>query len=155
MDDPNNTIQVPFLKVQYTSPESQLSPPAYSGDAGMDVRAVVPCMLSPHSIGRVDIGMRIALPPGRVCTFLTRSSAVIQGLFVLPTLIDNGYRGPLYLFVMNVTDSFVRIDPGVSIAQLFILDNRASDVVIVSVGELPASERGMNGFGSSGGALGK
>lgn len=144
----------PIIQVHYTAPGAELKKPPYSGDAGLDVFAVETVTCPPHAISRVDIGMEVALPDGMVCTFITRSSAVVQGLFVIPTLIDNGYRGHLYLFVMNVTDAYMRIDPGVSIAQLMLLANLADGVLIYSVGILPPSERGHNGFGSSGGALG-
>ena len=65
-----------------------------------------------------------------------------------PGLIDAGYRGELVVILLN-TDrehGFV-VEPGVRIAQLVVLP--VPEVELVETEELPASERGVRGFGSS------
>jgi dUTP pyrophosphatase len=65
-----------------------------------------------------------------------------------PGLIDAGYRGELLVNLLNTDShtSFV-VEPGMRIAQLVVLQVPA--VSLVEVDELPASERGARGFGSS------
>jgi dUTP diphosphatase len=65
-----------------------------------------------------------------------------------PGLVDSGYRGELLVNLLNTdrTETFV-VEPGMRIAQLVILELPA--VELVEVDELPASERGIRGFGSS------
>ena len=65
-----------------------------------------------------------------------------------PGLIDSGYRGELRVILLN-TDraaTFV-VEPGMRIAQLVVLP--VPEVDLVEVEELPESERGVRGFGST------
>jgi dUTP pyrophosphatase len=65
-----------------------------------------------------------------------------------PGLVDSGYRGELFVNLVN-TDTrhaFV-VEAGMRIAQLVVLP--VPDVDLVEVDELPESERGVRGFGSS------
>jgi dUTP pyrophosphatase len=65
-----------------------------------------------------------------------------------PGLVDSGYRGELLVNLLN-TDARERfvVEPGMRIAQLVILE--MPEVELVEVDELPESERGVRGFGSS------
>ena len=65
-----------------------------------------------------------------------------------PGLIDSGYRGEIRVVLLNTDarEPFV-VEPGMRIAQLVVAPVAA--VRLVEVDELPASERGARGFGSS------
>jgi dUTP pyrophosphatase len=65
-----------------------------------------------------------------------------------PGLVDSGYRGELRVVLLNTdrTEPFT-VEPGMRIAQLVVLP--VPGVEVVEVEELPASERGVRGFGSS------
>ena len=65
-----------------------------------------------------------------------------------PGLIDSGYRGELKVTLLNtdLKEPFV-VEPGMRIAQLVILAVPALE--LVELDELPESERGARGFGSS------
>ena len=65
-----------------------------------------------------------------------------------PGLVDSGYRGELLINLLNTdpNETFV-VEPGMRIAQLVIL--QLPEIELVEVDELPASERGVRGFGSS------
>jgi dUTP diphosphatase len=65
-----------------------------------------------------------------------------------PGLIDSGYRGEIRVVLLNtdVAEPFV-VEPGMRIAQLVVLPVEAPE--LVEVEELPESERGVRGFGSS------
>ena len=65
-----------------------------------------------------------------------------------PGLIDSGYRGELRVILLNTDREtpFV-VEPGMRIAQLVVVP--VPGLELVEVDELPASERGVRGFGSS------
>jgi dUTP pyrophosphatase len=65
-----------------------------------------------------------------------------------PGLVDSGYRGELLVNLVNTDarEAFV-VEPGMRIAQLVVLP--VPEVDLVEVGELPETERGVRGFGSS------
>ena len=126
-------------------------PPAYPGDAGMDVVSVHDYVLPPFQVTQIDIGVSVAIEDHLAFTFITRSSWVAKGVFVLPTLIDSGYRGPLYLFAINLSNSDKHVWSGDRVAQLVLLSNNNLGLAgIEEVKVLPPSSRGSNGFGSSG-----
>lgn len=129
--------------------------PSYAtdGDAGADLVAAENVTLSPGG-GRalVATGAAIAIPPGFAGLIQPRSGlAYKHGVTVLntPGLIDSGYRGELKVLLIN-TDPEIPFDVvrGDRIAQLVI--QRVEHVQFIEVDELPSSERGEGGFGSTG-----
>ena len=66
-----------------------------------------------------------------------------------PGLIDSGYRGELKVILVNTDTAhpFV-VEPGMRIAQLVVLE--VPELELAEVDELPATERGVRGHGSSG-----
>jgi dUTP pyrophosphatase len=65
-----------------------------------------------------------------------------------PGLVDSGYRGELVINLLNTDprETFV-VEPGMRIAQLVVIPIPGVELVVVD--ELPESERGVRGFGSS------
>jgi dUTP pyrophosphatase len=99
----------------------------------------------------VGTGLAVAIPEGHAGFVQPRSGlAAEHGITIVntPGLVDSGYRGELKVILLN-TDSermFV-VEPGMRIAQLVILAVATPQAVEVT--ELPDSERGEKGFGSS------
>jgi dUTP pyrophosphatase len=124
---------------------------AYAGDAGMDLSSCERVELRPGERALVPTGLAVAIPEGHAGFVQPRSGlAVKHGISIVntPGLIDSGYRGELKVTLLNTDarESFV-VEPGMRIAQLVILE--LPEVELVEVDELPASERGARGFGSS------
>src|SRR5215468_9467700 len=93
----------------------------------------------------------VAIPGGYAGLVLPRSGlALSQGVTVLnaPGLVDAGYRGELKVLLVNHGDQPVAVRRGDRIAQLVI--QRVERAEVIQVDELPASERGAGGFGSTG-----
>lgn len=128
-----------------------LKSPAKKGDAGLDMTLVNDAVINPHSMAKLDCGINIALPDGVVAVPIVRSSFANSGIMVITTLIDTGYRGPLFLFAFNATDKYVTVPSGTRVGQLLLLTNLAEKITLERVDELPVSERGESGFGSTGG----
>ena len=96
-------------------------------------------------------GSAIAIPPGVAGLVLPRSGlAHRHGIACVnsPGLIDPNYRGELRVILVNHGDEMYRAHAGDRIAQLLLVPYWAPDLRVVD--ELPDSERGMDGFGSSG-----
>ena len=124
---------------------------AYPGDAGLDLAACERVELGPGERAVVPTGLAVAVPDGYAGFVQPRSGlAAEHGLTILntPGLIDSGYRGELRVVLHNSdrTTPFV-VEPGMRIAQLVVLP--VAELELVEVEELPESERGVRGFGSS------
>jgi dUTP pyrophosphatase len=142
-------IELPIRRLR---PEAVLPERAYAGDAGLDLAACDRHELGPGERAVVGTGLAVAIPDGYAGFVQPRSGlAARDGISVLnsPGLVDAGYRGEVRVVLQN-TDAarpFV-VEPGMRIAQLVVLPVPELDVV--EVDELPASERGVRGYGSSG-----
>ena len=124
---------------------------AYSGDAGLDLVACERVELRPGERALVPTGLAVAIPEGYAGFVQPRSGlAAKHGITIVntPGLVDSGYRGELLVNLLNTdpNEPFT-IDPGMRIAQLVVI--RVPGVELVEVDELPESERGVRGFGSS------
>jgi dUTP pyrophosphatase len=124
---------------------------AYDGDAGLDLAACERHELPPGGRAVVPTGVAVAIPPGYAGFVQPRSGlAARHGITIVntPGLVDPGYRGEVNVVLLN-TDSeeaFV-VEPGMRIAQLVVVP--VAPVEPVESAQLPASERGARGFGSS------
>jgi dUTP pyrophosphatase len=124
---------------------------AYEGDAGLDLAASERVELGPGERALVGTGLTIAIPDGHAGFVQPRSGlAARHGIAVLnsPGLVDAGYRGELKVILLNTdrAQPFV-VEPGMRIAQLVVVPVATPN--FVEVDELPPSERGEKGFGSS------
>jgi len=125
---------------------------AYAGDAGLDLASCERVELAPGARALVPTGLAVAIPDGYAGYVQPRSGlAARHGISIVntPGLVDSGYRGELLVNLVNhdEVETFV-VEPGMRIAQLVILP--VPPVEPVEVDELPGSERGEGGFGSSG-----
>ena len=124
---------------------------AYSGDAGLDLAACDRVELGPGERAVVATGLAVAIPDGYAGFVQPRSGlASRHGISVVnaPGLIDSGYRGEVRVVLLNTdrTETFV-VEPAMRIAQLVVLE--VPQLELVETVELPGSERGLRGFGSS------
>ena len=124
---------------------------AYEGDAGLDLAACERVELGPGERAVVGTGLTLAIPDGHAGFVQPRSGlAAEHGITILnaPGLVDAGYRGELKVVLLNTDrhEPFV-VEPGMRIAQLVVIPVALPEPTEVS--ELPDSERGEKGFGSS------
>lgn len=128
--------------------------PAYAreGDAGLDLLAAETTTLRPGARAQVRTGVAVAIPEGHAGFVLPRSGrAAREGLSIVnsPGLIDSGYRGEIKVNAINLDPATaIEIRRGDRIAQLVILKVERAELEVVE--ELPASERGEGGHGSTG-----
>lgn len=144
-----------MLKIPVVRADSdlELPAPAKSGDAGVDLRSSIDITLTANG-GRalVPTGLSIAIPDGYAGFVQPRSGLALKhGVTVLntPGLIDSGYRGELKVLLVNLDpETDFQVTRGERVAQLVI--QAYAQVEFVEVDELPDSERGLGGFGSTG-----
>lgn len=142
-----------------SSSGGRLHAPKYPGDAGFDLEVVGEHVVKPHEITQISCGISVEIPDSYAALLVGRSSSYQYGLMVMTTLIDSGYRGPLFLLVYNVADTDRFVNGGTRLAQLLLLPNfgRLADnrlrVQPQQVESLSISPRGANGFGSTGGSI--
>jgi dUTP pyrophosphatase len=143
------------LEIPVVALDPDLPLPAYarSGDAGADLLAREPATLAPGG-GRalVPTGIALALPVGYAGFVQPRSGLALRhGVTCLntPGLIDAGYRDELRVLLVNTDprQEYV-VQRGDRIAQLVV--QRVEQATFTPVTELPVSERGEGGFGSTG-----
>lgn len=126
---------------------------AHPGDAGADLATAVDVVLAPGERALVPTGVSIALPVGYAGFVHPRSGlATRSGLTIVnaPGTVDAGYRGEIKVCLLN-TDlrTPINLRRGDLIAQLVV--QPVVRVRLEPVAELPASERGTGGHGSTGG----
>jgi dUTP pyrophosphatase len=123
-----------------------------SGAAGYDVcSAEEDFTIQPLERRLVRTGLALAIPAGYEAQIRPRSGLALNHGLTLPNTpatIDSDYRGELMVAMINLGTVSVEVKRGTRIAQLVF--QRVAAVELVEVAELPASERGAGGFGSTG-----
>jgi dUTP pyrophosphatase len=125
--------------------------PTYGSDdaIGLDLHAVGSFELRPLERRTVPTGFALAFPPGYYGRIAPRSGlAYRHGFDVLAGVIDPDYRGELMVVLINLGDARVVVRDGAKIAQLIL--ERADQLPLKLVDELPVTGRGDGGFGSTG-----
>lgn len=123
----------------------------YHDDAGFDLYTSVETKISAGTFNMVPIGIRMEMPPGYWYLILGRSSAIYERrLLVIPSVIDPGYRGPLFVGVQNIGDLPQVVKIGDRIGQAVPFPTCNDGWQAHPVFQLSETERGAGGFGSTG-----
>ena len=142
-------ISVPFAKL-----DSSISLPAYAhdGDAGVDLRSTIDCVIEPFERFIVPTGVAFAIPEGYAGLVIPRSGlAAKHGISIVnaPGLIDSGYRGEIKVVLINLdAKKPFEIKTGDRIAQ--IMFTPYAQAYLEQQSTLDETSRGADGFGSSG-----
>ena len=140
--------------IRRVDPDSPLPGYALDGDAGADIVTTVDVRLAPGERAVVPTGVAIALPEGYAAFVHPRSGLAARAgmsLVNAPGTIDSGYRGEIKVIVINHDPVHeLELQRGDRIAQLVF--QRVERARFIEVDELPDSERGSGGHGSTGGA---
>jgi dUTP pyrophosphatase len=143
------------VEVLLTRLDPEVPVPQYArpGDAGADLVTTTDAVIAPGERTVVGTGIAIALPEGYAAFVHPRSGLAARvGLSVVntPGTVDSGYRGEIKICLVNhdLRDA-VELRRGDRIAQLVV--QRVEHAVFLEVDELPESQRGAGGHGSTGG----
>lgn len=141
------------IKVKLLNPEFIGVPTkATEGSSAYDLKANIKenLVLIPRGEAKIPTGVAFEIPQGYSGKVLCRSNIGNQGLIIpnAPGLIDTDYRGEIFVKFINIGKNIVTIEPGNRIAQIKF--EKDEDTSLEEVSELSPTERGENGFGSTG-----
>ncbi len=139
------------VRVKLLSPDARMPTRAKAGDVAFDLYSSIEYTLQPGERLAVPTGISIEIPEGFEGEVRPRSGlAVKHGITVLnsPGTIDSGYRGEVKSILINLGTEPFLIEKGMRISQLAI--RPVPKIRFVEVEELSSTERGEDGFGSTG-----
>jgi dUTP pyrophosphatase len=138
-----------MISVQLLDNNAKVPTKANINDAGFDLYSVLDTVIPPKQRKTVRTGIAIQMPDHLAGLIWPRSGlSVKQGIDVLAGVVDSGYRGEIMVCLYNTSDEVVGINTGDRIAQIIFQEvPRVSMEVHETLG---SSQRGDNGFGSSG-----
>lgn len=131
-------------------PGAKMPTKAYKRDAGFDLYTPYAFTLWPGYGNQesVDTRVHIQIPEGFCGMVKSKSGLYIRNHITCEGVIDSGYTGSIVVSLDNHTDVPIRFEAGQKIAQLVIIP--VPMVILEEVNKLEETERGDNGFGSSG-----
>lgn len=170
----NDQLRVPRNCVRWSrvdpNKDGGIHDPKLAGDTGFDLVAMETRTIGPMEACDVPVNCRIWLPQNWYADVRNRSSMARRGLYVDQNLIDNGYRGPMFVFIRNmlmptVVQSMldmsmkalritedphtVTVHEGDRIAQLVF--HKGQPAWSQEIPEVPMdTDRAADGFGSTG-----
>lgn len=141
------------MRIEFTRLHNEATAPRYAtvGDAGADITTTETFTLEPGEYKAIGTGVAIALPDGYAAFVHPRSGlAAKHGISIVnsPGTVDSGYRGEVKVILINHSDTGITFPAGERIAQLVV--QRYEHVEWAEVESLDETERGTNGFGSTG-----
>lgn len=167
MNEKSKKLRIPFKVLR---PDTQLPIPSKPGDAGADARImgfkeivnskgekklveveVESYVLKPLERVGCPLGFSTAIPDGYYFKVVPRSGlALWDGLSIVnsPGTIDSGYRNEWMAIVVNLSNKEVTLHKGDRICQIIL--SKMNEYEVFETDQLPDSERGLGGFGSTG-----
>ena len=136
------------LLVEKVTPEAKLPVRAHATDAGLDLYALEDSVIPSKEWRLIRTGIKIALPANTVALVWDKSGLAKSGLHTLAGVIDEGYRGEILVNILNLNLEDYQVVTGQKIAQLLIQPILYPEIVETKLDDL--TERGANGFGSTG-----
>lgn len=121
---------------------------AHSADAGLDIYSRERKLVRAHDSECFDTGVHIEIPKGFVGFLKSKSGLNVKHGLTSEGVIDSGYTGSICVKLYNNSDKPYIVNKGDKISQLVILPIITPELELVD--SLEDTDRGDNGFGSSG-----
>ena len=121
---------------------------AFETDAGLDLYAVEGKFIPAHDSAIFDTGVHVELPEGTAGFLKSKSGLNVKHGITSEGVIDVGYTGSIHVKLYNHSDEAYEVKKGDKISQLVILPIKILPLEVVD--SLEDTDRGSNGFGSSG-----
>ncbi|NTV23035.1 MAG: dUTP diphosphatase [Nanoarchaeota archaeon] len=140
-----------MVEVKVLKMHADMTTPSYAhpGDAGIDLRSAIECVISPGETKLVPTGVKVAIPQGFVGLVWDKSGyAAKSSIHCLAGVIDAGYRGEIQIVVKNLGKDNFEVKRDMKISQLLI--QPVVSAMLKEVADLDDTSRGEGGFGSTG-----
>lgn len=121
---------------------------AHKTDAGLDIRTPLDVTVPARGAAVIDTGVHVEIPDGAVGFLKSKSGLNVNHGITSEGVIDTAYTGSIVAKLYNNSDEPYHFSRGDKITQLVILPILKPTLELVD--ELKATERGDNGFGSTG-----
>ena len=137
------------IRVKRLAKGAILPKKARKSDAGFDLYSTANVTIPARSRALIPTNIAMEIPEG-YCGFVCGRSGntIKRGLVAQLGIIDSGYRNGIGIMAFNETDEPITVEAKERAAQILII--RVPNFELVEADELSDSERGLNGFGSSG-----
>lgn len=129
-------------------PGAKMPTKAHEWDAGFDLYSMEDAIIFQNASGKFDTGVHIQIPEGYVGFLKSKSGLNVKSGIQSEGVIDAGYTGSICVKLYNHGSHAVEIRKGQKISQLVLLPILSPDLELVD--SLEETERGSNGFGSTG-----
>ena len=137
------------LKVKRLTETARLPEKAFPTEAGFDIFTDEKITIERNQTVAIGTGIALEIPDGYYGRLKGRSGLTLKSpLRVLEGTIDSSYRGEVKVMAEVIEYYTCHVPKGMKIAQLII--QPVPQFEIVEAGELSESDRGENGFGSTG-----
>lgn len=121
---------------------------AHEADAGYDIRTPIPLYVPAKGSALVDTGVHVSIPKGYVGILKSKSGLNVKHDIIGTGTIDSGYTGSVRVKLYNLGEHDHLFDRGDKIIQIVFYPIYTPDIEYVD--SLEETERGDNGFGSTG-----
>lgn len=142
------------LIITASHPDIIIPTTAYNNDSGYDLYSPIDVILESNKPVKINMGIKIIPNPNEYLQIENRSSVGMKGIVILTKIIDNGYRGEIYLNLVNISKEPYVIKKDDKIAQFIIKKLIKHEIQVVESDEFDKinknlTERKDNKFGSS------
>lgn len=138
---------MPCMKIKLDS-MAWIPERAHDTDAGLDLKSPINVTVPARGSAIIDTGVHIQLPPGTAGMLKSKSGLNVKHGITSEGVIDEGYTGSIVVKLYNHGERPYQVKRGDKISQLVVVPVLLP--TLVKVESLPESERGDNGFGSTG-----
>jgi dUTP pyrophosphatase len=137
------------LLIKKLHPEAKVPTFAHTTDAGLDLCAIEHVTLAPGERRSIATGIAMAIPEGHVGLVWDKSGISHKGgLKTLGGVVDAGYRGEIFVGLLNASDVPYTFEAGHKVAQILIQPIVQPE--LIETDTLPEADRGEKAFGSTG-----
>jgi len=140
------------VKVKKLNEDAKVPFKAHKDDAGFDLFSIVETDIKPKEYKLIKTGIALELSQGTEAQIRSRSGLALKsGVAVLnsPGTIDAGYRGEIGVILINHSNEIFHVEKHMKIAQMIIQKLPEIELIETNL-ELDVSDRGEEGFGSTG-----
>jgi dUTP pyrophosphatase len=141
-------LSMGIIKFKKLDPHAVIPTRSSAGAAGFDLYTTSTALVMPNQVKSLDTHLAVAIPPGYVGLVRPRSGLAFRhAIDVMAGVIDSDYRGEIMVLIRNDGDKPLAINHSDRIAQLVVVPCLLQSE---EVNDLDGTERGADGFGSSG-----
>lgn len=136
------------MKIKLFNKDIPLPKKSHLPDSGLDLFMPETFLLLPFETKTIGLGLGVAIPEGYAGILVPRSSIAQKGLIIQTSVIDPDYTGEIHLIITNCSNQYASIMKGQRVCSLCCFSVLNPYIEIVE--ELPQTERGDKGLGSTG-----